>query len=71
MHIVLIGKKVKYYAAVRFNSAFNKLYAGEELTIRGIDTTSKQLVLESRTGEVWKLYPCDVRFLNNKRLTIY
>lgn len=70
-YIKLIGKKVKYYAAVKFNPGFNKLYAGEELIIRGVESDKRRLVLETNTGEVWKLYPSDVRYLNNQKVKIY
>jgi len=67
----LIGKKVKYYIGSKNNPNFQKVYKGEELTIKGIDTNLKMLVVETRTGEVWKLAPLDVRFLNNLKVTIF
>jgi hypothetical protein len=70
-YLKLIGKRVKYYAAVKYNGGFNKLYAGEELVIRGVDVDKKHLVLENRLGEIWKLYPNDVRYLNNQKVKIY
>lgn len=69
-HLNIIGRKVKYFAAVRTNSLY-KLYDGEELIICGIDTKKKRLVLETPSGEIWKLYPNDVRYLNNQKVTIY
>jgi predicted GNAT family acetyltransferase len=67
----LIGKKVKYYAGTKHNLNFQKVYKGEELTIKGIDTKLKMIVVETISGEVWKLTPLDVRFLNNMRVTIF
>lgn len=69
-HLNIIGRKVKYLAAVKTNSLY-KLYAGEELIICGIDINKKRLVLETPSGEIWKLYPSDVRYLNNQRVKIY
>jgi len=67
----LIGKKVKYYAGVKYNPNFQKVYKGEELTITGVDVKLKMLVLETKSGEVWKLAPLDVRYLNNRKVKIY
>lgn len=67
----IIGRRVKYYAAVRFNPIFNKHYKGDELIIKGFEKDKKQLMLESsKTGDVWKLYPKNVRYLNNKEVKI-
>ena len=66
----LIGKRVKYYAGVKNNSNFNKVYKGEELIIRGIDAKLKMIVVETDEGESWKLAPLDVRFLNNQKVKI-
>ena len=70
-HADLVGRRVKYWAAVKHNGSFNKLYAGEELIIKGIDVEKKLLVLESPTGEEWKLYPRDVKYLNNQNVKLY
>ncbi len=67
----LIGKKVKYYAGVKHNPNFQKVYRGEELTIKGIDTKMKMIIVETQSGEVWRLAPLDVRFLNNMRVKIF
>lgn len=67
----LIGKKVKYFAGTRHNPNFQKVYKGEELTIKGIDTTQKMIVVETASGEIWKLLPLDVRFLNNMKVKIF
>lgn len=67
----LIGKKVKYYAGTRHNANFQKLYKDDELTIKGIDTKLKMIVVETKGGEYWKLAPLDVRFLNNGKLKIF
>lgn len=67
----LIGKKVKYYAGTRHNSNFQQCYKDEELTIKGIDTKLKMIVVETVSGEHWKLAPLDVRFLNNQKVKIY
>lgn len=67
----LIGKKVKYYAGVKHNPNFQKVYKGEELTIKGIDTIKKMIVVETASGEIWKLLPLDVRFLNNMKVKIF
>ena len=67
----LIGKKVKYYAGTRYNSNFQKVYKGEELTIKGIDVKRKMIVVETNSGETWHLAPLDVRYLNNSKIKIF
>lgn len=67
----LIGKRVKYYAGVKFNANFQKVYKDEELIIKGIDDKNKMIIVETKSGEYWKLAPLDVRFLNNAKVKIF
>jgi hypothetical protein len=66
----LVGKRVKYMASVMYNTQFKKPHAGDELIIKSVDIQKKMLILTSPTGEIWTLFPHDVRYLNNMKIKL-
>lgn len=71
IYINLIGKHVKYCVDIKRNENFQQIYKNEKFIIKGIDNKCKMVIVETSSGESWKLAPIDIRFLNNAKVKIF